>query len=186
MKICIIGLPRCGTTALYFFIRNHLSQEYTCENEPWNTKRNVEFTDNCFFKLVINDTVVNQLNDDETIFDFTYDIIDKFDKVVFIKRKEKDGMVKSLAHQLIYRYKNYDYRMKFAEEYYDKWIPIFDEITKNKKVYYYEDLYTDEINQNVIDICNYIGLNFNSDIWKMYMDKKNRQPYEDKKNNKLI
>ena len=186
MKICVIGLPRCGTTALYFFISEHLNKNYICKNEPWNTKRNVELYNNCFYKLVINDTVECQLNENESIFNFTYDLINKFDRVIFLKRKEREGMVNSLSHQLIYRYKNPQYRQKFADEYYDKWIPIFDEITKDKKVYYYEDLYTDNINKDIIEICNYIGVDLDKEIWKKHMDKNNRKPYNNQTKYNLI
>jgi hypothetical protein len=183
MKICIIGLPRCGTTALYFFIRGHLNENYRCENEPWNKKRYVEFTDECFYKLVINDTVENQLVDDETIYDFTYDIINKFDKIIFLRRKNVEGMKNSLAHQLIYiGFGNEKYRNKFANQYYEKWIPIFEKISENKKVYFYEDLYTDYVNNDILEVCEYIGIKFDKKIWEKYMDIKIRQPYQTKKN----
>lgn len=183
MKICIIGLPRCGTTALFHFIKNHLPEDYISISEPWNKKRNVEFTDNCFYKLVINDTVVNQLKEGETIYDFTNEIIDSFDKIIFIKRKEVEGMVKSLTHQLLYRYDTVSDRNVFASDYYEKWIPIFDEITKNKKVYYYEDIYQDKISNSILEICDYLNINLDEKIFSDIVHIKNRNPFNKPKTN---
>lgn len=183
MKICIIGLPRCGTTALFHFIKNHLSEEYTCISEPWNKTRNVEITDNCFYKLVVNDTVAIKLNPNETIFDLCNELINGFDKIIFLRRRNMDGAIKSLSHQLLYRYELLDNRDDFAHDYYERWIPIFDEITKNKKVYYYEDIYQDKISNSILEICDYLNIELDKKIFDEVVHIKNRHPFSRPKTN---
>ena len=183
MKIAIIGLPRSGTTSLYFFIKDLLPKYYLCDNEPWSKTKDVEITENCFYKTLISDNL--HLNKNESLTEYGIRMINTFNKIIFLRRKDANEMKKSLADMLVRRYKEYEYCKNLAEKYLDEWIPIFNTLTENKKIYYYEDLYTNNISKDLLDICKYLEIDFDEKIYNKWIHIKNKQ-IEEKVNRTLL
>jgi len=157
MRILLLGLPRCGTTSLFDFIRELLPKNYKIEYEPYNKERDVDICENYFNKTVISNTIV--LNKNETIYEWYNQIQQKFDKIIYIKRKDINAQKLSFAKTLIQKNKNWEKSLSLSDRLIDEYIVIFDKITENKKVYFYEDVYKECISNELYEISDFLNLN---------------------------
>lgn len=166
MKILIFGLPRCGTSSLFDFLVESLPKNYVVKYEPFKRVTDVEWGDDCIVKSVLTDEEHDPiiLKNGETLTEHSFRIIQEFDKVIYIKRKNIENVKKSFSN--FHRLKNSkEQSNSIAETKINEWNLIFDEITLNKRVYYYEDIFLDYPSQEIIEMCDYLNITFNIDLF---------------------
>ena len=175
MKILIFGLPRCGTTSLHNFIIESLPKNYNVKYEPFKRVTDVNFGENCIVKTVLTDEEHDPiiLKNGETLLEHSFRIIKEFDKVIYLKRKNIDNIKKSFSN--FHRLKNSkEVSDLIAEVKINEWNEIFDNVTKDKKIYYYEDIFTHEPKIDILEICDYLNITFNVDLFNKILHIKNR------------
>jgi hypothetical protein len=89
MKIAIVGLGRCGSTAMFFQIKNALPETARCLFEP----ASVELGD----EPVVLVKVLLSLTDPQR---FEFDRLDAFDKKIFLVRDPRDALVSALLYTM--------------------------------------------------------------------------------------
>ena len=175
MKILIFGLPRCGTSSLFDFLVESLPKNYVVKYEPFKRVTDVEWGDYCVVKTVLTDEEHDPiiLKNGETLTEHSFRIIQEFDKVIYIKRKNIQDVKKSFSdfHRLM---NSEEQSNLIAETKINEWKLIFDEVTLNKRVYYYEDIFLDHPSNELIEICDYLGITFNIDLFNKILHIKNR------------
>lgn len=175
MKILIFGLPRCGTTSLHNFIIESLPKNYIVKYEPFKRVTDVNWGDDCIVKTVLTDEEHDPiiLKNGETLTEHSIRIINKFDKVIYLKRKNINDIKKSFSN--FHRLKNSkEVSDIIAEVKIEEWNSIFDNVTLNKRVYYYEDIFLETPSRQIIEICDYLNITFNIDIFDKILHIKNR------------
>jgi hypothetical protein len=176
MKILIFGLPRCGTTSLHNFIIESLPKNYNVKYEPFKRVTDVDFGENCIVKTVLTDEDHDPiiLKNGETLLEHSFRIIKEFDKVIYLKRKNIDDIKNSFSN--FHRLKNSkEVSDSIADIKINEWNEIFDNVSSGKIVYYYEDIFTDEPKSEILEICNYINITFNMDLFNKILHIKNRE-----------
>lgn len=152
MKIALVYTPRCGSTSLFEYFKE-LKPNYICYKEPWfSALNNGNIID--YDKIISEDNVFIKSSYRHLIVPIEK-IINDFDKVVFLSRKDKKEMIESLI--------NVNYGCNFSDRSKKKyWIDHIDEkkieegiqvydiidkelsnfsIKYGNKMFYYEDLY---------------------------------------------
>lgn len=185
MKILIFGLPRCGTSSLFDFLVESFPNNYVVKYEPFKRVTEVEWGDNCIVKSVLTDEEHDPiiLKNGENLTNHSFRIIREFDKVIYIKRRNIENVKKSFSdfHRLM---NSEEQSNSIADKKINEWNIIFDEVTVGKKVYYYEDIFLDYPSKEIIEMCNYLGITFNIDLFNKILHIKNR--YISKKLNKSL
>jgi hypothetical protein len=175
MRILIFGLPRCGTTSLHNFLIESLPKNYVVKYEPFKRVTDVNFGEDCIIKTVLTDEEHDPiiLKDGETLLTHSFRIIKEFDKVIYIKRKKVNNIKMSFSN--FHRLKNSkEISNKIADVKINEWNEIFNIVSQNKKVYYYEDIFTDKPKIDIIEICNYLNIIFNIDLFNKILHIKNK------------
>lgn len=104
MKILIIGLPRCGTTAL----AKGLSESCNLKKflEPWNISKHYttfpypyDFGENCIVKTLIEQIPVEVK--DLNFLEYYNRLSNDFDKIILLGRKNLEDVTISYTYQLI-------------------------------------------------------------------------------------
>lgn len=101
-KTLIIATPRSGSTVLaQYFFKVHKCVRHL---EPWNPKLNqgYEFPfileNNCVVKTIVDQVPFNFKSNDPV--EFYHELIKMFDLVIFLCRKDKEAVIRSVAYQL--------------------------------------------------------------------------------------
>lgn len=157
MKILIISSPRCGSSALTKALSRAFN--YAEYQEPYNKfwgskyhKKGAEvFEDNCVVKLIAYEKSPGYKG---STIHFLLDFVKKFDKVIFLDRKDFKAQLESYSFMRQYRY-NGDWQARYIykkstnldiDNYYLsllKDIVLFLSNQSNKTVTYYEDIFSD-------------------------------------------
>ena len=169
MKVLIFGIPKSGTSSLYKFLIDSFPKNYIAKYEPFKRTTEVEFGNDCIVKTVFSedhDPIL--LRDGETIIEHSFRIIGEFDKVIYLKRKDLAGVKKSLS----------------ADSRVDEWNDLFDLISAGKRVYYYEELFTEDPSDHIYEICEYLEVDFNLRNFNNHIHVKNK--YVKQKNSKTL
>lgn len=175
MKICILATGRCGSTSLYSCIKEHLNDEYTFLEEPFDryktTKKGLTIDFNT--PNVLIKTLIGQIpNEKDGMMVYEW-IFQTFDKVILLDRKNKIEQVESFAFHTTNNIKDRHNRKRvyyfnsISDEVMDKWeldINIASEFLttlskeNNKKIYYYEDLFVNKDQLIIDEIFKYLNL----------------------------
>ena len=152
MKIALIYTPRCGSTSIFEYFKK-LKPDYVCHKEPWFTTVNggniidydkILLENNIFIKSTYKHLIVP-----------IEKILNDFDKVIFLSRRDKRKMVESLINanngfNYFDRSKRKYWTGYMNEDEIKEKIQMYDLIDKtlsdlavkhNTKMFYYEDLY---------------------------------------------
>lgn len=182
MKILIFGMPRCGTSSLFNFLRYSLPKNYISSYEPFKKIIEPIWEDECIVKTVITDKLI--LKEGETIIEHSNRIINYFDKVIYIKRKSITDTITSMSDFHQPDLSKEDSKI-VAEENINRWVKIFDEITIGKKVYYYEDIYTENPGEELLEMCDYLGIQLKQKLFDKIIHPINKE-FDEKKEKSLI
>lgn len=175
MKICILATGRCGSTSLYSCIKEHLNDEYTFLQEPFDryktTKKGLTIDFNT--PNVLIKTLIGQIpNEKDGMMVYEW-IFQTFDKVILLDRKNKVEQVESFAFHTTNNIKDRHNRKRvyyfnsISDEVMDKWeldINIASEFLttlskeNNTKIYYYEDLFVNKDQLIIDEIFKYLNL----------------------------
>jgi hypothetical protein len=182
MKVLIFGMPRSGTSSLFNFLKYSLPKKYISSYEPFKKLINPIWGDDCIVKTVLTDKLI--FKDGETMLEHSNRIINYFDKVIYIKRKSIENTITSMSdfHQPDL---SKEESKIVAEENINRWIKIFDEVTKDKKVYYYEDIYVDKPNKELLKMCDYLEIEFKENLFNEIIHPTNKE-FDEKKQKSLI
>jgi hypothetical protein len=181
MKILIFGIPRSGTSSLFNFLLKSLPKKYKGFYEPYQHNIYVE-CDYCIVKTVLTDKLL--LKDNENLLEHSNRIIKEFDKVICIKRKNIENTIKSLSD-----FQRPDLSKEVsdvvAKKNIEEWTTIFDSVTKNKRIFYYEDIYTEIPSNELLDMCNYLNIPLNISLFDKIIHFKNKE-FDEKKQKTII
>jgi len=175
MKICILATGRCGSTSLYSCIKEHLNDEYTFLQEPFDryktTKKGLTIDFNT--PNVLIKTLIGQIpNEKDGMMVYEW-IFQTFDKVILLDRKNKVEQVESFAFHTTNNIKDRHNRKRvyyfnsISNDVMDKWeldINIASEFLttlskeNNAKIYYYEDLFVNKDQLIIDEIFKYLNL----------------------------
>jgi hypothetical protein len=72
-----------------------------------------------------------------------------------------------------------------AEENINRWVKTFDEVTVGKKVYYYEEIYTEKPGEELITMCNYLDIELKEKLFDGIINPINKE-FDEKKQKSLI
>lgn len=190
MRILIFGLPRCGTTSLLNFLIKSLPENYLWKNEPYHFTTETIHGDDIIIKTVLCNFIV--LRENETLEQNSFKLIENFDKIIYIRRKNIDKIKKSFADMMYRRVikqreKNTKYSdcVEESNKFIDEWLDVFDNVTKGKKVYYYEDIYKDTPSDSLYQILEYLSIDLNLFAFEKHIHTKNKEVEEDWDNKKL-
>jgi len=190
MKICILATGRCGSTSLFGCIKNHLSDEYTCLMEPFNTNMNtinnfsvdqksvIELKENVLIKTLIGHT-----QKDIHVEDMYTWIFDYFDEVILLDRDNVQLQVESFSYQEYRKNLKWHDKKRYRMELIPKDIietnikrlelstNKINELSKkyNKKIYYYEDIFLDNNMETIGEIFNIIKQTPNQDLLNFWI-----------------
>jgi hypothetical protein len=175
MKICILATGRCGSTSLYSCIKEHLNDEYTFLEEPFDryetTKKGltIDFnTPNVLIKTLIGQ--VPNIEDGLSFYQFIYET---FDKVIILDRKNKLEQTESFVFHTTNNVKDRHNRKRIyylnsiPKHIMDKWNRNLNEASEllkilskeySSKIYYYEDIFVNKNEQAINEIFNYLDL----------------------------
>ena len=184
MKIILIYTPRCGSTSILKYFEK-LKPEYKCYNEPWfdwmvdNVHKskidysNIASQEDVFVKSALKTLSVPI----ETI-------VNDFDKVIFLLRKNKKEQVESsiLAHNessfTNYKKRKYNISSITNEELEligDRYDYLNNTLTQwsidfSKPLFYYEDLYYGSFDA----LFNELDLEYNEEVFNQFLNTSNR------------
>ena len=177
MRILIFGIPRSGTSSLFKFLTKSLPKNYTISYEPYKRLLETPPLDNLLVKTVLTDEII--LKNGETLLDHSKRIIEQFDKIIYIKRKNIHNTIKSFSD-----FQQPDLPKEISDidsdEKIRRWTTIFNELTIGKKIYYYENIYTEKPSEEIIERCNYLNIDFNQNIFNKTLHLKNKEMDEKK------
>lgn len=183
MRILIFGLPRCGTTSLLNFLIKSLPSEYKWQNEPYHfTTETLDGKD-----LIVKTVLCNfiALRENETLEENSFKLIEKYDKVIYIRRKNIDNIKKSFTDMIFKRYlKTEREKIKYEDctiesnDFINEWYDVFDKVTQNKKIYFYEDLYKDSPSDELFNLLSYLNLEFNNIAFLRHIHTSNKEKDE--------
>lgn len=177
MRILIFGIPRSGTSSLFKFLTISLPKKYTISYEPYKRLLELPPLDNLLVKTVLTDEII--LKEEETLLNHSKRIIKQFDKIIYIKRKNVDNTIKSFSD-----FQQPDLPKEISDidsdEKIRRWTIIFDEITLGQKIYYYEDIYTEKPGKDIIELCDYLNIDFNLNKFNETLHLKNKEMNEKK------
>jgi hypothetical protein len=215
MRIAILTSARSGSTSLYHLLEEILGgQKYLCISEPfnsyWRNPAGLKTYDVDFFKnrsKVFIKTFVSELqrpvkfiNDEKSYWDWFFDY---FDKVIILDRKNKDLQSESLTYHM----KKRDMSSWQRKQYYDlsniskreiddsKTILIKESEKKHAfskigyPIFYFEDIFIDKKKEIALELFDYLGLEFRSDLYEKYINSdlfKIRLPESTEEFKKLI
>jgi hypothetical protein len=181
MKVLIFGVPRSGTSSLFNFLVQSFPKKYEAFYEPYKNMIDIECND-CIVKTVLTDNLM--FKDSENLLEHSNRIISYFDKVIYIKRKDIKNTIQSLSD-----FQRPDLSKEFsdivAKKRIEEWTEIFDKITKNKKIFYYEDIYQKNPSSELFDMCDYLNISFNYFLFDKIMHSKNKE-FDEKKEKSII
>jgi hypothetical protein len=128
-------------------------------------------------KTVLTDNLL--FKNGETMFEHSKRIIGYFDKVIYIKRRNINETIKSMSD-----FQQPDLTKEVsdvvAKKNIESWNSVFDEITKDKKIFFYEDIYTDTPSEELIEICHYLNIDLKQTLFDMYIHTNNKEFNEKK------
>lgn len=183
MRILIFGLPRCGTTSLLNFLIKSLPDYYKWQNEPYQHQIETINGDNIIIKTVICNFIL--LRENETLIQNSFDLIKNFDKVIYIRRKNIENIKKSFADMIYKRELKYQgFNVLYSDcekesnDFIDEWLKIFDTVSENKRVYFYEDIYKNKPTDSLMEILSYLNLDLNKPAFMRHIHTKNKEPEE--------
>jgi hypothetical protein len=185
MKIALIYTPRCGSTSIFEYFKV-LKPNYICYKEPWFTTVNdgiiidydkIISEDNIFIKSTYKHLIVP-----------IEKILNDFDRVIFLSRKDKRKMVESLINanngfNYFDRSKRKYWTEYMDEEEINQKIQMYEEIDKTlfdlsvkygNKMFYYEDLYYNDLSP----ILNELDLDLVQPYFDNILDQKNKYRIE--------
>ena len=171
MKILILGLPRSGTSSLYDFLRTSLPVNYECKYEPYKTECIGPLNSNSLIKSVLTNEIL--LKENQTLLEHTIELISNFDFVIFLKRDLNDIKV-SFKNMVVLNQKLWKNKIQYSDELIDKWYFDFNKAIKDNVVYDYEKIYTNDINESIIDICKKVNIVVNEKLFNNYIHPKNK------------
>jgi hypothetical protein len=181
MKVLIFGVPRSGTSSLFNFLVNSFPKKYKAIYEPFKTNTDIEF-EYCIVKTVLTDNLL--LKDNETLIEHSNRIIKSFDKVIYIKRKNIENTIQSLSD-----FQRPDLSKEISDVVARKnikdWTNVFDILTKDKKVYYYEDIYQDTPSLEFNEMCEYLGIEISKNLFDKIIHPINKE-FDEKKEKSII
>jgi len=191
MKILIISIPRSGSTSLFNALV-HSSERIKLDPylEPYNPDmdkykdKNMDFNGNCILK-----TIVHQKPLGISWKDFYEQLIERFDKVILLSRKNKIEVLESLGFAYYsnkfkkkqdwhtkYRYDDIkDIPLEKYAELVDFFYKRLDEIKTlfNLNTYFYEDLYTNsDVGRN--KLLKELEIEVNMEKFNTFFDLKNK------------
>jgi hypothetical protein len=196
MKICILATGRCGSTSLYSCIKEHLNDEYTFLEEPFDyykTKKE-SFTISTNTPNVLIKTLIGQVPNKEDGLGFYQFIYETFDKVIILDRKNKLEQTESFAFNTKHKFKDIHnikrvyYLNSISKHIMDEWNANLNEASEllkilskqySSKIYYYEDIFVNKNEQVINEIFNYLDLTpikESVDSWIISDNKKVRIP----------
>lgn len=180
MRILIFGLPRCGTTSLLNFLIKSLPNYYIWQNEPYQHEIETISGENIIIKTVLCNFIL--LRENETLEENSFQLIKNFDKVIYIRRKNIENIKKSFADMIYKReLKYHGFNVIYSDcekqsnDFIDEWLSVFDIVSNNKKVYFYEDIFRNEPTEYLIDILSDLNLNFNKTAFMKHIHTKNKE-----------
>jgi hypothetical protein len=207
MKICILSIGRAGSTSLYKTIKEHLTNEYYCIAEPFNSsfKRVNPIEKNQFDYIskkdkVLIKTIINFKPEDMNEENFYDWIFTFFDKVILLDRLDNKSQIESFSYLIHTKSKSWHKKQFFdmsliSPDVIKEWdVNIRNHkktmndlcVKYNKKIYYYEDIFLIK-NPIVIDeIFEYLEIIKNPNIVEKYILSDEHKVRMDKRNNKLI
>jgi hypothetical protein len=171
MKILILGLPRSGTSSLYDFLRTSLPVNYECKYEPYKTEYIGHFNSNCLIKSVLTNEIL--LKEEQTLLNHTIELVSNFDFVIFLKRDLNDIKV-SFKRMVNLNEKVWKNKIEYSEELINGWNSDFNKIIEGNITYEYEKIYTNDINESIIDICKKVNIVVNEKLFNNYIHPKNK------------
>ena len=191
MKILVISIPRSGSTSLFNALV-HSSERIKLDPylEPYNPAmdkyigKNIDFNGNCILKTIVHHKPLGI-----SWKDFYGQLIERFDKVILLSRKNKVEVLESLgfASYVDRLKKKHDWHTKYR---YDdiKDIPLekyaglvdffykrLDEIKTlfNLNTYFYEDLFTNsDAGRNIL--LKELEIEVNMEKFNTFFDLKNK------------
>ena len=191
MKILIISIPRSGSTSLFNALV-HSSERIKLDPylEPYNPDmekykdKKIDFYGNCILK-----TIVHQKPLGISWKDFYEQLIERFDKVILLSRKNKIEVLESLGFAYYsnkfkkkqdwhtkYRYDDIkDIPLEKYAELVDFFYKRLDEIKTlfNLNTYFYEDLYTNsDVGRN--KLLKELEIEVNMEKFNTFFDLKNK------------
>lgn len=175
MKICILATGRCGSTSLFWCIKDHLHDEYVYLTEPFDgykkNKENIRIDTNT--SDVLLKTLVGQIpNEKDGMMVYKW-IFETFDKVIILDRKNKIEQTESFAFHTSnkirdrHNVKRVYYLNGIPDDVINKWevdLNIASDlltaysIDYNSKIYYYEDIFVNKDMLVINEIFNYLEL----------------------------
>ena len=182
MKILIFGMPRSGTSSLFNFLKYSLPKNYISSYEPFKKIIEPIWGSNVIVKTVLTDKLI--FKDGETMLEHSNRIISYFDKVIYIKRKSINNTITSMSdfHQPDL---TKEVSKMVADENINRWMKIFDEVTIGKKVFYYEEIYTEKPSKELLTMCNYLDIEFKEKLFDGIIHPINKE-FDEKKQKSII
>lgn len=189
MKIALISLPRTGSTSISRYYKS-INKDVVVIDEPFNLVvnnptilyDNLLKKNNLFIKTMYGDNPLEFKN--MSAKEFVLKIIDDFDLVLFLTRKNIKEHTESYvqALQTSKWASNYVYDSKFDimyNEVEDKLnklnLELIETCTElNAPLYFYEDLYDSLRKENIIKFLYSIGCNYDKEIFNKFLDTSNK------------
>jgi hypothetical protein len=171
MKILILGLPRSGTSSLYDFLRKSLPAKYQCKYEPFKTAHISQFNSNCLIKSVLTNEIL--LKENQTLLEHTIELVSNFDFVIFLKRDLFDIKV-SFENMVNLNKKLFKNEIECSNELIEEWYSVFNKVIEGKHVYEYEKIYTHEISESLVSICQKVNIITDEKRFNQYIHPKNK------------
>lgn len=187
MRILIISSPRCGSSALTRGLSKALGYKEYQEpyNKFWGTKyygKDADyFEDNCVVKLIAYEKSPSYKGD---TLSFLLSLINQFDRVLFLDRKDFNAQLESYSFMRKHRYDG-DWQAKYiynkdtdlnVDNYYLsllKDVVIFLANQSKKPVIYYEDIFSD--NPELVEATlKKSGVNVEYEDLRSYIDTKRK------------
>jgi hypothetical protein len=171
MRILILGLPRSGTSSLYDFLRTSLPKNYECKYEPFKTEYIENFKKDCLIKSVLTNEIL--LKEEQTLLNHTFELVSNFDFVIFLKRDLND--IKTSFKNMVYLNKIlWKNNIKYSDELINSWHTDFSKIIDGKKIYEYSKIYTKHISEELLEICQKVNIEVDTNLFKKYIYPKNK------------
>ena len=194
MKICILATGRCGSNSLFRCIQEHLPEEYTFLNEPFDVfKENKEnFRIDINTPNVLLKTLVGQIPAQKYRTELYDWIFQTFDKVVILDRKNKTEQTESFAYHTTKNIKDRHNTKRIynldsiSTDVINKWesdlqiasnFLVLTSQEYNSKIYYYEDIFVNKDMLVINEIFDCLGIKPIKKIinrWIISNDKKVR------------
>jgi hypothetical protein len=197
MKIILVAEPRTGSTSIgkYF---HAVMPTYKVFLEPFNKIKEPPFeydfvlkNENVFVKQLFRQ--IPKKYSEIPITDFYDMVLNDFDKIVFLSRRNVEKQSESYSAALINDnwFDSYIFDNKKDNDKFDLSLIILNDvkteindyvIKKNIKMFYYEDLYFDK--NNMLNFLDEINCIYDEDIYNLFLSSEKK--YRSEKNTKTI